>query len=238
MTCSSWLSPLGVFDPVIAVFEFVAFVDEQRHVAAVIDDEFRAFVAGERNRLERAVPIFFERLAFPGENRDAGRGNRGGGMVLRRKNVAARPTHIRAEIHERLDQTRRLNRHVQRTRDAHALERFALCAYFCGSTSGRAFRARQRRFPCGPIRRAKIADVVIFGRWRLRGVFGEGFADFSERALVLPLPFSFTMCCAGRKFNFCHNRFLFFELFRRRFRAATLSVFSQVMLFRSSILPK
>jgi hypothetical protein len=30
----------------LAFFEFVAFVDEQRHVAAVIDDELRALAAG------------------------------------------------------------------------------------------------------------------------------------------------------------------------------------------------
>ena len=54
MTFSSWL-PLGVFDPVAAFFELVAFVDEQRHVAAVIDDELRAFAVRERDRLVRCT---------------------------------------------------------------------------------------------------------------------------------------------------------------------------------------
>ena len=44
MTCSSWL-PLGVLTQSLAFFEFVAFVDEQGGVAAVIDDELRAFAA-------------------------------------------------------------------------------------------------------------------------------------------------------------------------------------------------
>ena len=49
ITCSSWL-PDGVFDPVAAFFELVAFVDEQRDVAAVIDDELRALAVRERDR--------------------------------------------------------------------------------------------------------------------------------------------------------------------------------------------
>ena len=40
----------GRVDPVVAVFQFVAFVDEQRGVAAVVHDELRAFVAGMRER--------------------------------------------------------------------------------------------------------------------------------------------------------------------------------------------
>ena len=44
MTCSSWM-PDGRVDPVVAVFELVALVDQQRDVAAVIDDELRALAA-------------------------------------------------------------------------------------------------------------------------------------------------------------------------------------------------
>ena len=45
-----------------------------------------------RDRVERAVPVFFERLALPGEHRHAGRGDGGGGVVLRREDVAATPS--------------------------------------------------------------------------------------------------------------------------------------------------
>ena len=95
----------------------------KRGVAAVVHDELRAFVAGMRERGEREVPIFFERFALPREHRNAGLGDRGGGVVLRGENVAARPAHGRAEFDERLDEDRRLDGHVQRAGDAHAFER-------------------------------------------------------------------------------------------------------------------
>jgi hypothetical protein len=44
-------------------------------------------------------------------------------MVLSREDVAARPPDLGSERHEGLDQHRRLDRHVQRPRDAGALER-------------------------------------------------------------------------------------------------------------------
>ena len=41
MTFSSWL-PEGRVDPIGAILQLVAFVDEQRYVAAVIDHQLRA----------------------------------------------------------------------------------------------------------------------------------------------------------------------------------------------------
>ena len=118
------------FDPVAAFFEFVAFVNEEGHVAAVIDHHLRAFAAGERKRLIGAPPIFLERFAFPGEDGHAGFRDRGGGVILRGENIAAGPAHIGAEIDQRLDQHRGLDRHVQRTGDAHAFERFRSGVFF------------------------------------------------------------------------------------------------------------
>ena len=119
-----------VFDPVVAFFELVAFVDEQRHVAAVIDHELRAFAVRERDRLIGAPPIFFERFALPREDRHAGFRDRGSGVILRGENIAARPADIGAEFDERLDENRRLDGHVQRAGDAHAGERLARGIFF------------------------------------------------------------------------------------------------------------
>src|SRR5829696_5456122 len=51
--------------PVDSVFEFVAFVDKQRRIAAIINDHLRSFAAGMAERLISAPPIFLERLALP-----------------------------------------------------------------------------------------------------------------------------------------------------------------------------
>ena len=60
-------------------------MDEQRRVAAVIDDELRTFAVRMRERLVGAPPIFFERFAFPREDRHAGLRDRRRGVILRRK---------------------------------------------------------------------------------------------------------------------------------------------------------
>ena len=49
--------------------------------------------------------------------------DRGGGVILRREDVARDPAHVGAELGQRLDEHRRLNRHVQAAHDAGAGER-------------------------------------------------------------------------------------------------------------------
>jgi hypothetical protein len=46
-------------------------VQEERDVAAVVDDELRALAAGVAERPPGEVPVLLERLALPGEHRDA-----------------------------------------------------------------------------------------------------------------------------------------------------------------------
>jgi hypothetical protein len=44
-------------------------------------------------------------------------------VILRRENVARHPAHVRAELGQRLDEDRRLHRHVQAAHDFRAGER-------------------------------------------------------------------------------------------------------------------
>ncbi len=163
MTFSSWL-PDGVLTQSLPFFELVAFVDQQRDVAAVVDHQLRTLAAGMAERLIGAPPVFFERFALPGEHRNAGGGDGGRGVILRGENVAARPAHGGAEIDQRLDQHGGLNGHVQRAGDAHARQRLVRRRTSGGSTSGRAFRARRWRSLCGPNRPASCRRLCI--RWR------------------------------------------------------------------------
>lgn len=71
----------------------------------------------------RVFPVFVEGFALLGEDGRAARGDRGGGVVLRREDVAARPTHFGAEGEKGFDQNGRLNGHVKRPGNAGALER-------------------------------------------------------------------------------------------------------------------
>ena len=105
------------------VLGLVTLVDQQRGVAAVVDDQLRAFAAGKRKGHGGAPPVFGQRLALPREDRDACGGNRGGRMVLRREDVARAPAHVGAQLHESLDQNGRLDGHVQRTHHAYAFQR-------------------------------------------------------------------------------------------------------------------
>ena len=71
----------------------------------------------------RVVPVLRERLALDGEYRRAARGDRRGGVVLGRVDVARGPAHLGAQRVQRLDQHRGLNRHVQGAGDARAAQR-------------------------------------------------------------------------------------------------------------------
>ena len=95
-------------------------------VAAVIEDHVRGPAVRTAQGLLDAPPEFFLRHALPGEHRHAGRGDRGGGLVLRRENIAGGPAHRSAERGQRLDQHRGLDRHVQAADDARAVQRLAL----------------------------------------------------------------------------------------------------------------
>ena len=98
---------------------------EREHggVAAIVQDQVTGGVLTPVEDAGGIIPIFLERLTLDGEHRDAGRGDRGGGMVLGRVDVARRPADRRAERGQGLDQDGGLDRHVKRTDDPRALER-------------------------------------------------------------------------------------------------------------------
>ena len=118
-------------------------VDEQRDVAAVIDDELRAFVAGERERLigasqySSSVSPFQAKTGMPAFAMAAAAWSCVEKMLqLAQRTSAPRSTSVSMS-------TAVCDGHVQRTGDAHALERLVRRRIFCGWTSGRAFPARR-----------------------------------------------------------------------------------------------
>ena len=117
--------------------ELDTLVQQQRGVAAVVENHVRAArraisIRRPRHHLIGAPPVLLQRLALPGEHRDALRilrralgADRHGScrVILRREDVAAGPTHLGAELDQRLDQDGSLDGHVQRAADAGAGER-------------------------------------------------------------------------------------------------------------------
>jgi hypothetical protein len=61
---------------------------------------------------------------LPGENRNTCGCNGGGGVILRRENIAGRPGNLCTELNQRFNQHGSLDGHVQAAGDACALQRF------------------------------------------------------------------------------------------------------------------
>ena len=119
----------GGVDPIGAVFEFKAFVDEEGGVAAVVDDELGSGGVDVADGLPGAVPVFFEGLAFPGEDGDAGGGDGGGGVVLGGEDVAGSPADRGAEFDHGFDEDGGLDGHVEGAGDADALKGFIFAVF-------------------------------------------------------------------------------------------------------------
>jgi hypothetical protein len=158
-------------------------VDQQGHVAAVVDDQLRAFAAREGHCVEGAVPIFFQRLALPREHRGAGGGDCLGGVVLGREDVAGGPAHVGADVLEGFDQHRRLDGHVQRTGDAHALERLGGGVLLADRHQARHLVLGDIDFLAAPLGFAElhVGDFVIGERFDLC-VHGESSSVECVRA--------------------------------------------------------
>ena len=163
----------GLVGPLIAFFEFGSFVDEEGDIAAVIDNELRAEVAREGDGLEGEFPIFFEGLAFPGKNGRAGLRDGCGGMVLSRKDVAAGPTNIGAEVNHRLDENRCLDRHVERSGHANAFEGLLLGIFFADSHEAGHLMLGNIDFLASPVGQRDVGNDVIRALRGRSGVFCE-----------------------------------------------------------------
>ena len=89
-------------------------------IAAIVEDHVRDPAIRPLQGLFDAPFVFLLGLPLPGEDRDAARRDRRGGVVLCRIDVARAPAHRSAEMNECLDQDRGLDRHVQAAGDAGA----------------------------------------------------------------------------------------------------------------------
>ena len=148
-------------DPLVAVFHFVALVDEKGDVATIIDDELWSEFTWEDDGLPGAPPVFFEGLAFPCEDGRTGSRNACGGVVLGGEDVARSPAHVGTEFLQRLDEHAGLNRHVQGARDADACEGLARAVFFARGHQAGHFAFRDVEFLTTEVGEGDVFNFVV-----------------------------------------------------------------------------
>jgi hypothetical protein len=143
----------------------VILVDDGGQIATVVEDHVRRLAVLERLELLVDAPlVLFLGLALPGEDGDAGDRDGGGGVVLRREDVARRPGDLGAERREGLDQDRGLDRHVQTADHARALERLLLGVLLAERHQAGHLLLGDRHLLATPLGELDVGNLVIRGR--------------------------------------------------------------------------
>ena len=148
----------------IAFLGAQAGMDQHGGVAAIVEDHVGQAAVGPFQDLAGVFPIILQALALDREHRRAGGGDRGGGMILRRIDVAGRPAHVGAERFQRLDQHRGLDGHVQRAGDARAAQRLLRPELLARRHQARHLGFGNGDFLAAPLGQADVLDDVI--GWR------------------------------------------------------------------------
>ena len=140
-------------------------MQEQRRVTTVVEYHVRAASVAPVEYSIDVLPILLEGLALHREHRCSVRRNRRRRMILRRKNITGRPAAFGAEGFERLDEHRRLNRHVQRACDARAFERLLCTELLASRHQPRHLLLGERNFLAAELCQADVLDDVILDAW-------------------------------------------------------------------------
>ena len=165
----------------VAILGAQAKMHVHRGVAAVVEDHvgkqiFTRFCAMPVEHLRGVVPVILQALALDGEHRHAGGCDCGGGVVLRRIDVARNPAHVGAERDQRLNQHAGLNGHVQGARDARAFQRLLRAVFLAGRHQARHFGLGQRQLLAAEFGKADVGDDIVDEVGLLGG--GGGHFDF------------------------------------------------------------
>ena len=149
----------------VALFGPQAEMDEERRVAAVVEDHV-GHPAGRTvpvplEEFAGVVPIVGERLALDGEDGNAGGRDGGSRVILGRVDIARHPADIGAERLQGLDQDAGLDRHVERARDAGALERLARAVFLPHRHQTWHLGLGQRQFLAAPVGESDVGDDVV-----------------------------------------------------------------------------
>ena len=150
-------------------------VDQQRGVAAVVEDHVGRSAVGPVEDAVGVVPIVRQALALDGEDGRAGGGDGRGRVVLRRIDVAGRPTDVGAERLQGLDQHGGLDRHVQRAGDAGALQRLRGAVFGAHRHQAGHLGLGDGDLLAAPAREGDVGDGGVGGD----GIVGHGVLSLS-----------------------------------------------------------
>ena len=162
----------------VALFGAQAVMHQHGGVAAIVQDHVGRAAAVPFEQLGGVVPIVLQALALDGEDRNARRGDGGGGMILGRIDVARHPADIGAQRLQGLDQHRGLDGHVQRAGDARALQGLRLAVFGAGRHQAGHLDLGDVQLLAAPFGQADVLDDVIaesFGRSGGHGRIPAGF---------------------------------------------------------------
>ncbi len=150
----------------LGLARFDARADQHVHggVAAIVEDHVGEAAIRPLEDLVGVVPVLFEALALHREDGHAGLGDGGGGVILRREDVARGPAHIGAEVRQRFDQHAGLDRHVERAGDARAFQRLRLAVFRTGGHEARHFGLCDHQFFAAVIGERNIRHLEIVER--------------------------------------------------------------------------
>ena len=154
-------------------------VDQQRGVAAVVEDHVRAALAELEDPVGE-LPVLLRRLALAGEHRRAPGGDGRRRVILGRDDVAGGPPDLGAQRPERLDQDGRLDGHVEGARDPGALERLPRGVLLADRHQRRHLALGDGDLLAPPVGERKIGHVEVGGGRRvvLGGRCGAHRASF------------------------------------------------------------
>lgn len=139
-------------------------VDEQRGVAAVVDDEVGAARLAPVEAALGAPPVLLEGLPLPGEHGGRVARDGGGGVVLRGEDVAGAPADLGAERGEGLDEDGGLDGHVERPRDPSAGEGLGRAELGAARHEAGHFDLGQLNLEAAEVRLREILDLVLPSR--------------------------------------------------------------------------
>mmetsp|Transcript_54188 Transcript_54188/g.151274 ORF Transcript_54188/g.151274 Transcript_54188/m.151274 type:complete len:247 (+) Transcript_54188:941-1681(+) len=142
--------------------ELLALVDQQRRVAAVVDELVAAVRAWHCHHLLGTPPVLLQGLALPCEHggclglRD-GRSR----VVLRAEDVAGAPAHFGPKRVQGLDEDAGLDSHVQRPVDVHPLEGLLRAELLAGRHEARHLVLRQAELFAAELGEAHVLDLGL-----------------------------------------------------------------------------